>query len=152
MTLFRSNMALGKRPVPSLNSALVAGLLYGYKTEATAPAAGDIIELGNLEADVRPVDIKLISDKLDINAAPAIQLTIGILNAAKTDIDAAATSTWLATSNVAKNGGVDRTASAAPFLSGRSSAARVLGVKVVTAPATWVGAGKELVVMLSAGG
>lgn len=149
--LFRSNHALGKRPVPSLNAALIVGLLYEYTTE-TAPAAGDIIELGNIEADVKPIDVTLLSDKLDTNGAPGIQLTVGILNAAKTDIDAAATSTWLAASNVAKNGGADRATNANAFLSGRASATRILGIKVVTAPATWAGAGKKLAVVLSAGG
>lgn len=148
MTLFRSNHATGRVPVASLNAALVAGITYGYVTEAVALAANDIIELGPIEPGISLCDLTLASDKLDTNGAPAIQLTVGILNAAKTDIDAGATATWLAASNAAKTGSIDRATSANVYLSGRSDTPRILGVKVATAPATWAGAGKRFRVTL----
>lgn len=151
MAVYKSKAAQGKKPVASLLSALVAGILYEYTTEANL-AAGDIINMGPVEADVVPGDCKLITDDLDSNGAPTITLTVGILNAAGTDIDAAATSTWIAASTVGQTGGVARATTANCYLSGPSSATRQLGVKVVAGAATGVGAGKKIAVLLEAGG
>lgn len=151
MAVYKSKGALGQNPVMSLLSALVAGLVYEYTTGTTALAAGDIIDLGNLEAGVKPMDVTLIADDLDTNGTPTITLTVGILNAAGTDIDAAATSTWIAASNVAQTGGIARATTANAYLSGASSDNRRLGVKVVAGPATHA-AGRKIAVVVHAAG
>jgi hypothetical protein len=153
MATQKSKMALGQVSVPSLMSVLVAGLLYEHTTTGVL-AAGDIIELGPIEGTVKPVDCTLITDDLDTNAAPTITLTVGILNAAKTDIDAAATSTWIALSTAGQAGGVAQATTANCYLSGATAAGvnRTLGIKVVTGPATSAGAGKKIAVLLGAAG
>jgi hypothetical protein len=151
-TIFLGKTAKGQKPITSLLSALVAGILYEYTTEAAAPLAGDIIKLGPVETDVKPVDAALLTDDLDTNGAPTLTMTVGILNAAGTDIDAAATSAWITASTVGQTGGIARATSANVYLSGRAGTPRQLGVKIVTAPATWAGAGKNLAVLLSAAG
>lgn len=151
MAVFKTLHATGQAPVASLNSGLVQCLMYEYTT-GPALAAADIIEMGPLEVNVQAVDVMLVTDDLDTNGAPTITLTVGILNAAGTDIDAAATATWIAASNVGQTGGVARSTTANCFLSGRSTSARKIGVKVVAGPATYAGAGKKLAVVLRAAG
>lgn len=152
MATFKSNMAQGKRPVPSLNDTLGVKIPYEIILPTAALAANDILVLGPLEANVRPLDVDLITDKLDSNGAPAIVLSVGILNADLTDIDAAATSTWIAGSTAGQNGGITRATTPNALLSLRRSTTRQLGVKVVTAPATYAGAGKQLVVLVTCQG
>lgn len=149
MAVFKSKHALGQSPVASLLSGLVSGILYEYTT-GPALAAGDIIDMGIIEAGVKPVDVLLLTDDLDTNGTPTITLTVGILNAAGTDIDAAATSTWIAASTAAQTGGTARATSAAPYLAGVSADPRKLGIKVVAGAATYAGAGKKVAIRLSA--
>lgn len=153
MATQKSKMALGQVHVTSLTSALVAGLLYEHTTTG-ALAANDIIELGPIEGLVKPIDCTLITDDLDTNGAPTITLTVGILNAAKTDIDAGATSAWIVASTAGQSGGVARATTHNCYLSGATAAGtnRTLGIKVVTGPATSAGAGKKIVVLLDAAG
>lgn len=151
MAVYKSKHALGQSPVASLQSTLVGGILYEYVTGA-ALAAGDIIHMGDIEAGVKPVDVLLITDDLDTNGAPTITLTVGILNAAGTDIDAAATATWIAASTAAQTGAIARATTANVFLSGVSANARKLGIKVVAGPATAAAAGKKIAVVMYAAG
>lgn len=152
MAVIKSKHALGKVQVQSLLSALAAGLVYEYTTDVAALSAGDIIDMGPLEAGVKPLDVTLITDDLDTNGAPTITLTVGILNAAGTDIDAAATSTWIAASNVGQTGGIARATTANAYLAGASTASRKLGIKVVAGPATYAGIGKKIALVVSAAG
>jgi hypothetical protein len=147
--LKQSKTALGQTPVPSVWSAVTCGIPFEYVTDATL-AAGDIIELGTIEAGVKPFNVTLLSDDLDTNGTPTITLTVGILNAAKTDIDAAATSTFIAASTVAQTGGHAAATTANAYLSGASNVPRKLGIKVVAGPATFAGAGKKIAVVLTA--
>lgn len=148
MALLKSKTALGQVPVANLWSAVAVGLMFEFVTGAAALAAGDIIEMGPIEAGVKPVDVTLLSDDLDTGAA--VTLTVGILNATSTDIDAAATSTWIAASTVGQAGGRAVPTTANAYLSGATNATRKLGVKVVTAPAGSTGAGKKIAVVLHA--
>lgn len=152
MAVYKSKTAQGQVPVPSLMFGLIAGILYEFATPSVALAAGDIIALGPISPGVKPVDVQLITDDLDTNGTPTITLTVGVLNAAGTDIDAAATSTWIAASNVGQTGGIARASTANVYLSGASATERQLGVKVVAGPATYAGAGKKLAVVLKAAG
>jgi hypothetical protein len=149
MALKQSKTALGQIPVVSALSARLVGIPFEYVTDATL-ATGDIIEMGPIEAGVKPFNVHLYAEDLDTNGAPTITLSVGILNAAKTDIDAAATSTWIAASTVGQTGGVVSATTANAYLSGATAATRKLGVKVVAGPATFAGAGKKIAVVISA--
>jgi hypothetical protein len=151
MALQKSKLALGQVPVVSLMSGLVASIPYEHII-AGALAAGDIIALGPIEPGVKPYDATLITDDLDSNGTPTITLTVGILNAGMTDIDAAATSSWIAASTAGQTGGIARATSANVYLAGASSTVRQLGVKVVAGPATAASDGKKIAVLLKAGG
>lgn len=148
MAVYKSKCALGKVPVASLVSSLVSGIIYEYTTEANL-AAGDIIVLGPIEANVRQVSCKLITDDLDSNGAPTITMSVGLLNAAGTDLDAGATSTFIAASTVGQAGGQVSSTTANTYLCGVGSTARAnLCIKVVAGAATGVGAGKKIAVVL----
>jgi hypothetical protein len=147
--LKQSKTALGQNPVPSVLSTVTVGIPFEYVTDTTL-AAGDIIELGNIEPGVKPFNVTLLCDDLDTNGTPTITLTVGILNAAKTDIDAAATSTFIAASTIGQTGGHAAATTANAYLSGASNNVRKLGIKIVAGPATFAGAGKKIAVVLTA--
>lgn len=151
MTIFNSKTALGQDMVPSLNTKVGAVIAYEYVTTAVL-AAGDIIKLGTLEANVKPLHCALVTDDLDTGGSPAITLTAGILNAAGTDIDAAATSSWITASTIGQAGGYAPSTSGNAYLSGASSVNRQLGIKVVAGPATSAVAGKKIALLVTAGG
>lgn len=149
MTLFISKTGAGAKKVPTIADAMVAQLLYEYVTTANL-VAGDIIDLGPLPSAVDPVDVTLYSDDLDSNGTPTITLSVGLLNAAKTDLNGGTNETWIVASTVAQNGGVARATTAAPYLMGAAVAERRIGIKVVAGAATGVGAGKKIAVLLDA--
>lgn len=150
MATYKSKTALGQNPVVSTDDSAACGIPYEYVTTG-ALAAGDIIVLGPVEAGIKPYDSLLATDDLDTDGAPTITLSLGILNAALTDLDAAATSTWISASTVGQTGGVARCTTANCYLSDKSSTQRMLGVKVVAGPATSAGAGKKIAALVYAG-
>jgi hypothetical protein len=147
MATYKSKTAAGQVPVISLDDAGVIGIPYEYVTTG-ALAAGDIIVMGPIEPGVKPFDSFIVTDDLDTNGAPTITLSLGILNAAQTDLDAAATSTWIAASTVGQTGGIGRATTANTYLCGASTTERTLGIKVVAAPATSAGAGKKIAAVM----
>lgn len=147
MALQQSKHATGNKPVVTPSAGVVTDLLFEHVITGNL-AANDIIDMGPIEAGIAPVEVSLIADDLDSNGAPTITLTVGILNAAKTDIDAAATSTFIAASNVAQTGGVARNTTANTYLAGAASTTRSLGIKVVAGPATAASAGKKVAIVL----
>lgn len=147
MTTFVSKNAAGQKPIPSLVSSLLGSLLLEYVTTANL-AAGDIIDLGPLPAGLTPVDAAIITDDLDSNGAPTITLSLGLLNAAKTDLNGGTNETFITASTVGQTGGIARATTAAVYLLGASNAERRLGLKVVAGAATGVGAGKKIAVKL----
>lgn len=84
-----------------------------------------------------PVDLILDSDDLD-SGSPAITLSVGILNAGKTDIDATASggAAWIASSTVAQAGGLVRPTTVAITRTPVSASEQFWGVKVTDAPTT----------------
>ena len=71
----KSQHALGLKPITSLMSALAMGLLYEHVTTGNL-AVGEVINMGPIEAGVKPVDVTLITDDLDTNGAPTLTLTV----------------------------------------------------------------------------
>jgi hypothetical protein len=151
MTTFTSKCAAGQKPVPSLISGLPGVLLYEFLTTASL-AAGDIIDLGPLPANVAPLDVMLVTDDLDTNGTPTITLSVGLLNAGKTDLNGGTNETWITASTVGQAGGIARATTAAVYLLGASTSERRLGIKVVAAAATGTGAGEKIAVLVTAQG
>jgi hypothetical protein len=148
MALYKTKIAEGKECVPSLNDGLAGVIPFEYTTSASL-AAGDIIDLGPIEPGVKPLDVMLISDDLDTNGTPTITLSVGILNAAKDDLDGTA---WIVASTVGQAGGVARATTNTCYNAGSSTSERRLGIKVVAGAATGTGAGEKIAVLLTAKG
>ena len=150
MTLFVSKCAAGQKPVTSLNSGRPGVLMYEYVTTANL-AAGDIIDLGPLPAGVAPIDVTLISDDVDSGSA-TITMTVGLLNAGKTDLNGGTNENFIVASTVGQTGGVARATTAAAYLLGASTSERRLGIKIVAGAATGTGAGEKIAVLMTAVG
>lgn len=150
MALLQTNHAKGVRPMPTADGDEVIACRMEYNN-AVAYALNDVVEMGLLPAGHLPVDMILDADDLDSNGAPAILLSVGILNAGKTAIDTAASSggaAWITNSNVAQAGGIARpTAAAITRVAVDNTNSRSVGVLVATGPATGT-AGKIGMTML----
>lgn len=149
MALYISKCAAGQKPVPSLNDSMPRVLPYEFVTTASL-SAGDIIDLGPLSPGVAPIDVAIVTDDLDTNGTPTITLSVGLLNAAKTDLSGGANETFITASTVGQAGGIARATTAAAYLLGASTTERRLGIKVVAGAATGTGAGEKIVVLLTA--
>jgi hypothetical protein len=147
MALFKSLVAQGTKPVQTPNDGLIARLLYEYTTEDDL-AAGDIIDLGPLPANLDPKDVMLASEDLDADGSPTITLSVGLLNSGKTDLNGGTNETWITASTVGQAGGIVRATTAAVAMMGSSTSERRLGIKVVAGAATGAGAGKKIAVLL----
>jgi hypothetical protein len=148
MTTFTSKTADGKTPIASLNDGQVGIIPYEYTTTANL-AQNDIIDLGPIEPGVTPMDVALLCQDIDTNVSPTITLSVGILNAGKTDLDGTA---WIVDSTVGQAGGIARATTTTCFLAGSSTSERRLGIKVTGAVATSSGAGEKITVLLYAKG
>lgn len=143
MALFKTDYATGAKVVPIAQGSEIEVVRVEWP-QVAALAAGDIIEMLQLPEDHVPVDAILDTDDLDTNGAPAITLSLGILNAAKTDLDLVASggAAWLLGSTVAQTaGGMARLVLPhALRMQPQSNIRRSIGVKCVVAPATGVAA------------
>lgn len=132
MALIQSLFATGALSTPTVEGADVAV----YRSEVAAPvslAVGDILEMGALPADHLLADLTFDATSLDSNATKTINLQFGFLNAAKTDLE-----TVLASTQVARAGGIDRVASREFLDIAPLTTNRALGFKVQAAAATKV--------------
>lgn len=145
MATYTSKHASGVRPIASVNDALPATILLEYVNSA-ALAAGDIIDLGDLPAGLTVLDAAIIAEDLDTNATPTITLSVGALNAGKTDLSGTA---YIDASTVGQAGGIARATTNAAYVAG--SAARRMGIKVVAGAATGA-TGKKIAVLLTVQG
>jgi hypothetical protein len=147
MTTFTSKHANGKSPIANVLAALPAFLLLEYITEANL-ATGDIIDLGPLPPGVHVIDSAIISDDLDTGSA-TITMSLGLLNAGKTDLNGGTNETWITASTVAQAGGIARASTNASYLLGASASERRIGLKVAAGAATGTGAGEKIAVLLT---
>lgn len=140
MALLKSEYAKGVRPMPIAQGSEIVAVRVEYALTA-APALGDIIEMGFLPEDHIPVDAILDADDLDTNAGPTITLDVGVLNAAKDNIDVTADSgggKWITASTVAQAGGLVRpTTKEVTRVVPKSASRRSVGVRVNAAAATF---------------
>lgn len=142
---YTSKTAAGVKPVVSTNSALVQTIPYEFTTTA-ALAINDIVDLGPIPAGLTPVDVVAVFDDHDAHASPTVTMSVGILNAGKTDLDGTA---WIVDSTAPQTSGITRASTATAYLAGSSTSERSLGVKVTAAVATAAAVGKKILVLLS---
>lgn len=130
MALIQSLFATGALSVPTVEGSEVVA----YRPEVVAPvtlAVGDILEMGALPADHKFADLTFDSTDLDTNGTPTISLEFGFLNADKT-----ALTQVLATTNIARTGGVERVATRDFLDVAEAAANRSIGFRVSAAGAT----------------
>jgi len=139
MTTYNTDYANGVKRMPEAQGAEVVVARMSFDLTA-ALALDDIIRLGALPPGHVPVDAFIDSDDLDSNGSPAIDLELGILNAAEDDIDTTASggAAWTGTDDIiAQSGGLSRADIAAiTRVVPDASAEQMMGIHVTTAPAT----------------
>lgn len=144
--LYQTDYAKGTKilPAPKGSETVIARIEF---VQSVALALNDIVELCQLPEDCVPTDAWMDSDRLDSNGAPTITISLGILNAAKSDIDNAASggAAWILASTFAQTATnlIARMTTAhgarqqpRPGGAGRPS----IGLKCAAAPATGVAA------------
>ena len=134
----------GKKSVPQPASACITRVPITVVLPA-AVALNDIIALHELPPGVELVDYDLIAPQLDSNGTPTNTFSIGVENAAGTDL-ATVYETGLTAGRTA-NGSISRCASAAAATAD-ASVARRIALKVTGAFATYAGAGKTVTAIL----
>lgn len=142
MPLFRNAVALGSMAMPTPADA---GGLCVFRCEyklTSDVAANDIIELGYLPADCVPVDLILDTDDLDTGATGTV--SVGLLNAGKTDLDTTASggAAWLTAQSIqaATAARADAAGLRAASRCAKSSVDRSFGIKIVGETAAAAGA------------
>lgn len=137
MGLLRNDFALGSKPMPAVLDNNLTAIRLNYKPLANL-AANDIVELGYLPAGARLVDFTLDNDALTGGA-----VSIGLLNAGKTDIDTVASggAAWLPAQSIAAAGAVRADSAALRYMTKvpKADVNRPLGLKVTAATTAFTG-------------
>jgi hypothetical protein len=132
MALTRNNVALGTIPVPNPIDASDITFRSQLSIVAGAFAIGDIIELGSLPAGAVVVDAVLDTDVLTLGV-----VSIGLLNAAKTDLDLTTSggAAWLTGQSTGTAGSfrADSLGLKAALRMTKADVNRPYGIKVTTA-------------------
>lgn len=132
-TPFKTDTINGKKFMPEPNAA---GHVLAYKESyvlLTALLANDVVQMVNLPENCVPDSFVVTATDLDTDATPAITLTVGLLDAAGTDIGTA----WLTASTIGQAGGAaEQDAAGLLAMAGTAATAapRKVGIKCVTAP------------------
>lgn len=104
---------------------------------AAQVAAGNIIELGTLQANMTVSDMLLIPGDLDTNGAPTITLDVGLLSGTPGDVaNRTMGAEFYSASTAAQTGAVARPTLASAFTVAATGDDRGIGVKIVTGAAT----------------
>jgi hypothetical protein len=125
MTLILSKYAKGTEPLSYPSTAGEAVAIRFSHQLTSAPAVGDILELGCIPSNCRVAEIILDMDDLDSNGAPAVLFDVGIVSAA------------FGLEDNARTGGVARPTLKTAYRTTQSSVDRGIGVKFTTAAATF---------------
>ncbi len=145
MAKYLSDVASGKKSVPQPYDATVATIPIDITLPAVPLAAGDLITLVDIPPGVQLTDYYLFAPQLDSNAAPALDFSIGVENAAGTDLSTVY-ETGLTFGRTA-SGSIARTGNAAAAMADRTAVRRI-ALKVTTAAATSATAGKQVLALL----
>lgn len=153
MARIQSLYAKGTLPTRISQGADVVPLHFEIDVPASGDgtAQNDILEMGILPAGHVPVDVLYSATDLDTNGAPAIVLSFGVLNAAKTDLSTDAEdggAAWATGLTIGQAGTLARQSDVAIHKVVAEEADRALGFKVTTAAATKA-AGKLRVCVLA---
>jgi len=127
MATLTANAATAQQPSISPDAA---GEVYAVRGEialAAALALNDVIEMVKLPADCVPVDFIIDTDDLDSGATPALAMAVGFTAGTNAEFRAAA---------VGQAAGLVRMDSVLAPRIAPTTADRVVGLKVTTAPAT----------------
>lgn len=144
MPNIKSDFATGKRNLPQPDAAELKVIPVMLTLGTVAPVVGDTIELVNLQPGVEIADWDITAPQLDSNGAPVLALSLGSLNAGKTDLGVVYGGGVVGN---AANGNVVRNADARCVVAD-ASAERAIAIKWTVAAATWAGAGKRLLINL----
>lgn len=139
-----SNTSKGIFPGPAAQGAEVTWMMEEI-TVSTNPAANDTFKMLPIPSDHVVTEVILSATDLDTNAIPTITLSVGVLNAAGTDLLTDADSgggVWITSSVAGQAGTLTRTGGASAtdrFISFMKPtvAARDIGIKVIAASATF---------------
>ena len=139
MTIFQhKDWRRARVPYPS-TAGQVVSKRWTY-TVAGNEAANDVIEMAQLPANMRVVDMIYDSDDLDTNAAPTIAHDVGLMSGKWGDDDAGRTcgDEFFDGDTTAQAGGVARPSQAKAFETGGADYDRSIGIKFAAAAATGV--------------
>ena len=129
----RSKYALGTLRMPEPQGPELVCVRMTHDLIA-APGLNDTLWLGDLPARCVPVDCIYDSDDIDSNGAPAVTVSVGFLNAAKTDL---ASTAWIVSSTVGQAAGMASPTTNTLVKSAVSNDAQPVGLKFTAAPATF---------------
>lgn len=152
MALLTTNSpyATGARPMPVAQGAEVLRVRMVHTLSAN-PTANDVAWLGDLPEDHVIVDIILDSTDIDTNGSPTVTISVGELNAGKTDL----ATTYIAASTVGQTGSLARpTTAVAVQTAPQATAKRSIGLKFPAVAATFAAGsvGVTLIYAASYGG
>lgn len=141
----QSDFISGKKSLPQPDSASIRCVPVEL-TLAAAPALNDTIELLELQPGVQLVEFDIIAPQIDSNASPLLTISLGAINAGKTDLGAVYADGL--TIGRTANGNVTRCADARAYAANPVDNTRIVALKWTAAAATWAGAGKKLLINL----
>lgn len=146
MPRYASDYITGKRSLPQPYDGVSSELPFKVVLPAVL-AVGDILAICTIPAGVQIVDYKIFAPQLDSNGAPTLAHSIGVENAARTDL-ATVFEAGLIFGRTS-SGSVWRNTVSVPSLdTTMATSDRVIALKTTTAAATASLAGKTLIVVL----
>jgi hypothetical protein len=145
MAKYLSDVASAKKSVPQPNDALVTKVPIDVTLPAVALAVGDIITLLDIPPGIQLADYDVGGPQLDSNGAPTLAFSIGVENAAGTDLATVYEANL--TFGRTASGSISRASNMAAALADRTVARRI-SLKVTAAAATSASAGKQLLAFL----
>lgn len=148
MTIYYTKAATGVRPTVLPDTAQPAPIVIDVEFSATAPAALDTYDLGEIPMHLKVFDWDLIFPDID-SGTVALAWSFGVLNTAGTDLD----EVWGAALTAGQSTAIVRNTTSVAAQSVLTAAGpRKLGLKCTTAAGTWAGSGKVGQVVLLAKG
>lgn len=146
MARYASDYITGKKNLPQPHDGVASEVPFKVVLPA-ALVVSDTIAVCTIPAGVQIVDYKVIAPQLDSNGAPTLAHSIGVENAARTDL-ATVFEAGLTFGRTA-SGSVSRATVSVPALDATMATAdRVIALKTTTAAATAALAGKTVLVVL----
>ena len=146
MPRYASDYITGKKNLPQPFDGIAIEVPFKVVLPATL-LLNDTIAVATIPAGVQIADFKVIAPQLDSNGVPTLAHSIGVENAARTDL-ATVFEAGLIFGRTA-SGSISRGTVSVPALDTTAlTADRVIALKTTTAAATAALAGKTIIVML----